>query len=144
MRVKGVLFPSFKDAMNPSGRSGQGSRALPKGREWRYHQGRLGRIKNLKRLCAPILSSTDEATLAAIEVARAATSTEPEPEYGKLFLVNRARELGEDNGVPFPEMMGLLMATFQKIIEEKPEDQRGSTEIDPDNGGSQTLNNPAV
>jgi hypothetical protein len=77
--------------------------------QWKSHQGRRNRIRNLRHLCAPLLKSKDEATKEAIDRARLATSTEPEPEYGMLFLINRAREVAEDNHLGWTDALNTTL-----------------------------------
>jgi hypothetical protein len=116
--IKGFMFPSYKDQI-PSGQpSGQGSRALPRGQQWLRHAGFRQRMKVLRQQCRELLRSEDPEILAAIEKIRFSTSTEKTPEYGKLYLMNKIREIADDNGIPFPEATDLILASMQKLVQE--------------------------
>ena len=91
---------------------------LPKGRTWKAHNGRRARLRYLRQVCRPILHSRDPLFVAAIEKVRVATSGESEPEYGMLFLLNRAREIADDTDAPWPEIMDLVMGMLIQAVEE--------------------------
>jgi hypothetical protein len=137
-RIKGANFPSYHQ-QGSGGHSGRGVRGQ-KGHQWIRHQGRSRRIRNLRQLCAPILVLKDESTLAAIEQIRISTSTEAEPEYGMLFLMNHIRGICDDTGIPFHEATPLILATLQKHIQEKTDEDAGERDNPDDRGAAQDGN----
>lgn len=117
--LKGPAFDSFKYPQGPSGNSRHVTPAgLQEGQAYKPHTGRAARLRYLRRICKPMLTSTLPADMAAVARVEQMTSGEPNPEYSKLYLLNRTRERAEDTGLPWAEATEITLDFFSNLIAE--------------------------
>jgi len=86
------------------------------GQSYISHQGRQQRLRRLRQLCAKTLRSKDPGLMEAVERVRVATSTEATPEYGFLFLINRAQIISEESGVDLALAMSIMMDQLIELV----------------------------
>lgn len=122
-KLKGIRFPSM---INPPEKSfydqihtkEQPDRALPLGQQWRSHNGRSARLRNLRNCCRSLLSSKDPEIVSAISRLAEIVVNEPEPEYGKLHLLFAAQQASFDTGISIVDSINYMIQKFQEAKEE--------------------------
>lgn len=126
MKFKGRMFESFKNPPAPLSDwkrekiQTEKNRALPEGKMWLHHDAKRSRIRRLKQLCRPILSSTDPTALEMIQKTHAKVTDGPMHEYGFLMIINQAREVSESNNLDW-------VVSLDYILSQLPEPETGST-----------------
>ena len=96
-KFKGPAFPSFLDQKEPAPRQ-----------QWISHNGKKQRVKNLRIVCRPVLSSSDPMVIEAIARARELVSGQFE-EHGVLMIIHQAMEVSDDTGVDFVEALDYIV-----------------------------------
>ena len=99
-KIKGPLFPSFKDPPFPTGHfvnvtaRPEPQRSLPAGKSWIHHDGKQARLRRLRQMCGNIVHSTDPDIMAALQRVREISR---DNEAGFLFVVSKAKSVADSN-----------------------------------------------
>lgn len=119
-RLKGPRFPSFDNQRTPKPH-----------KQWLAHSGRKARIRYLRQICHPILSSKDPEYAAAIQRIKDKVTEGPFSEYGILMIVFQAKEVSDSTGVDWIESVQYILDQLKEN-----ENGEGSTGISEDDRGS--------
>jgi hypothetical protein len=112
----GPAFPSFKEAnrgrtSTPRSRTG----LLPAGTQWAAHTNTRAQLRNLRRVCRPVLDAIDPDTVAARQRVIAATAGEPSPEFGALHLMYAALDASRQTGESWPVCLHYLLDKLEAM-----------------------------
>jgi len=112
MKIKGIIFPSFKEppnsTWNPTPKL-RPRRSLPEGKAWVAHSGLKARVRILRQSCRNILSSKDPIDIALLKQTREVVSAGPYQEYGILSILFKAQQDAILNDLSWQETLEYIL-----------------------------------
>lgn len=129
MKFKGPVFPSFKEPPSPRINLSLATptppdRALPVGQSWIHHNGQKAILRNLRRMCATTLLSTDQEVLETVRVVKEFLPSEVD----RLRFIYVAQVTAESNGISLLTSMNELVAQLLKAKADQMEAMAAQTQ----------------
>lgn len=107
------ILPSYK---NPSG--------SPSTRmQWKPHEGKKQRLRNLRATCRDVLHSKDPEIVEVIQRAREFVAGRFE-EIGMLMMIHQAKDISDSTGVPFVESLDYIIEKLKSDKEEEDDKEK--------------------
>ena len=114
--LKGPMFPSFETPPSPGYQKQQKpGRVLPMNSQYVSHSGRAARLRYLRQIAKPFLTSTDRRVQVAVERVRELTGGEPVPEYGMLQLICASKSTADSTGVPWIDSLEYIINRYNQM-----------------------------